>query len=289
MPLRPLITIGLLLFVVVCAFLPARFQPFAKPMHRAVNTVVQPVSHLFSIVASSVRDETRTPPDIAERQQLYEELQLRYAAIRRLEDENQQLRRDLAALQQLSREFDRRTYQFRQAEVTGRSVESTASTITINAGTASGIAEGHAVVSGASLLGQVIDAGARVSQVRLITAPRSRVQAVVVPRMWAGPGSPRQAAQLCQFEVVGPRRLEAVVPEAYAIGLGDLARLKDDGWPVAAQGMVLGEVIAIEPIAEPVLRKRIVIETIVSVRYLRHVTVIVPRYGSAASGGGATP
>lgn len=276
-PLRPLLITGLLVFVLVCTFLPARYQGFARPPGRLATTITQPVSHLFAIFASSVRDGSRRPVYIESQYQLNEELQLRYAAIRRLEVENARLRRDLAELQQLSRAFDTRSYRFLQADVTARTAEPTAATLTINRGSADDIAVGQAVVSGANLLGQVVEAGSRVSQVRLLTAPGSRVQAIVMPAVWAGP-TPPSARQLCQFEVIGPRRLEAIVPEDYAVAVGDVARLRDADWPPAAQGMVVGEVVLVEPIAEPVLRKRVVIETLITVRYLRGATVIVPRF-----------
>jgi hypothetical protein len=120
--------------------------------------------------------------------------------------------------------------------------------------------------------------------VALITTPQWQLEAVILPRQWQqGEATPERVARrldrIAQFEPVGPQRLAAVVYEDMAVDVGDLVHLKDSRWPGSAQGLVIGEVVEVEPMHDPQLRKRVIVEPRVELAH-------VPRVWGIATEGG---
>ena len=73
----------------------------------------------------------------------------------------------------------------------------------------------------------------------------------------------------------------AVVSEDQPIQIGDLAHLEDRTWPREARAVVVGKVVEIAPDPnDPVLRQRVVIQPIRSLRHLSRLVVLVPSNGA---------
>jgi len=277
MSIRSLIVPALLVAAVVCAFLPSAWMGWTRGPHKIVETMVGPVAQLLSVVAGSVGGDEMDPAHLTELSQLNSELQLRYAMILRLEAENRRLRRENAALQELSETLDRRSYVLRQAGVMGRSIETTTRALTINRGQRAGLSEGIPAVIDANLVGRLTSVGRVTSTVQLITTPGEKLNAIITPPTWSGGLSAERLGGLIQFDAMPDGTLQALAPEDLPVNIDDIAHLRDDSWPASVQGMILGKVTDVQSLDDPPLRIRITIEPLRSLQYLDEVTLIVPR------------
>jgi len=277
MSIRPLIIPALLIAVVVCAFLPSSWLGWTRTPHKIVETIVGPVSQLLSTVAGSVGGEELGPVHIEELSQLNTELQLRYAMILRLEAENRRLRRENAALQELSEHLDRRAYVLRQADVMGRSIETNTRALTINRGERAGLSQGIPAVIDANLVGRLTSVGRVTATVQLTTTPGTKLNAIITPPTWSGGLSAARLGGLVQFDAMPDGTFQALAPEDLPVNIDDIAHLRDESWPHSVQGMVLGKVVDVQSLDDPPLRIRITIEPLRALQYLDEVTLIVPR------------
>ena len=277
--IRPLLVPALLAALFVCAFLPSRWMGWTRVPHGAAEAMVGPVARLFTLVAGSVRPETDDPIHLRDLHVLNRELQEQYAKNLRLEEENYRLRRENAALQELRERFDRSDFVPRMAQVMGRSIESSTRTLTINRGARAQLREGMPVVIDANLVGRLTSVGRVTSTVQLITTPGTKINAVLTPPTWEqGRLARERLRQVVQFEALPNGRLQADAHRDVQAHIGDIAHLRDlDGWPESVQGMILGRVVDVQSLDEPVLRIRITVEPLRPLQHLDEVTLIVPR------------
>ena len=120
-----------------------------------------------------------------------------------LEEENNQLKRELRTLEQLNvrvSELEEENSRFRKllnysdganvsgvgASVIGRSSSPWVSTITVDRGSQHGLSSGLAVVDGNTIVGQITAVGKRFSEVLLITDKSSAVDVLVQPSRASG-------------------------------------------------------------------------------------------------------
>jgi len=256
----------------------AAYQAVVNPLHDVLEVAVSPVSLALGFFGVHARAEDRprvVADDLAEANRRIERL---LADNLRLEMRVEDLRRKNAALQDLREHFDRGDYTFRQATVMGRALDRDSRTMVINRGRAHDVAVDHIVVDGPYLVGRVTDTTRVTADVRLVNAPGMRLDAILLPEDWGGgPVPAERRRQAVQFQPEGADRFAAQLHQRVAAEVGDVAHLRDDFWPPAAQGLVLGRVTAIEPVDDPPLRKRITIEPMVNLNYLTEVTVILPQ------------
>ncbi|MHB1157476.1 MAG: rod shape-determining protein MreC [Phycisphaerales bacterium] len=283
MPLRPsirrFIAPAFWFAVVVCAFLPARLSSFATPLHNFVAAAVNPPSRLLSLIGSDLRGRNEQPVLDRDLQRLSGELLSLRNLVIRYQDENERLRADNAALQELSRTLGNRSYTFRLAQVMSRSVSPSHRAVTINLGSRAGITENFAAVSGPNLVGRVTATGSVTSDIRLITSAGQKLEAVLMPAVWPNGRPPENRRQFhVLFQADGTEYLTAVnVPRDTPVQVGDIAHLADNTWPDDVQGMVLGRVTEVTHVRDPVLFKKITLRPLRALSYLDQLTVIVPR------------
>lgn len=251
-------------------------QRIVSPFHAAASMVVVPVASVVSWVGSTLRFEHR-PVDhggnVGELHRHIDELQNENI---RLRGEVRQLRRENRALQSLPRGVDRGTVKPRLATVAGPSDGAGAWNLLIDRGERFGVRAGQAVVWGANLVGRIASTSKLTAVVERVDSPGVRVDAVLTA---ATPGeddrTERRLGSAIQLDATGPMRFEAEPPERVLAEVGDLARLWDAAWPAAAQGRVIGRVVAIEPAPEEPLRKRVVVESLLTLPSLRKAIVLV--------------
>ncbi len=279
-PLRSLLVAGLMLALVAGAVLPAgRYQWAARPLRRTVDVLLQPVSHLLALPISAARNTHDPPQHIKELQEANKYVVYYQGLARRYQQENDQLRRENAALQELATYIDTGAFDFLPASVTGRSSGPRENTLRINKGTRDGLAVGLPAVTDANLIGRVVDAGRTGSTVQLITSPGLKFNATVSPPPAQEDRQTEEHNVPRLFTATNDGRLIAIVPEKMPVQEGDLAKLKDADWYHAAQFMVVGQVVAVESAADLPLRKRVIVRPIPTIRYLGHIWVVRPRGG----------
>ncbi len=144
------------------------FQTVASPVRLVGSFVSSPVSGVGNVVGNLTADS---------------------ATLSELEEENEQLKAQVAKLSEYEQQATTLTelLQLRNqysltstaARVTGQSSDSWTSTITIDKGSAAGIAVGMPVTSANGVIGQVSECGPSSATVRLVTDENSGVSAMV--------------------------------------------------------------------------------------------------------------
>ena len=277
-PLRSLLVTGMMLLLIAAAVLPAgRYQWAARPLSRATEALLKPVSHLFSIPVTALRNKPAVIDDFANLQIANERVAYYQGLAQRYKMENTELRRENAALQELATYISTDDFLFLRAAVTGRSSNPRENTLRLNKGASAGLAVGLPVVTDSNIIGRVVDAGRTGSTVQLITSPGLKFNAVIEPppTQEARKTGDHEVPRLLTADDDG--RLIAIVPEKMPIEVGDVAKLRDSDWYHVAQQMVVGRVIKIESANDLPLRKRVYIRPIPTIRYLGHVLIVVPK------------
>jgi cell shape-determining protein MreC len=161
--------------------------------------------------------------------------------------------------------------------------------LTIGAGSSDAVAEGMVVAAGYNLVGRVASVGTHTSTVRLINTPGTFLAVSIVPPV--EDESPRQTIAHLQASDDGLSffsRGDINDP----VKVGDLAFLADDRWPSSAQGLIIGQVTAIDPDEKtPLLRTRVSVTPLRSLMHLGQVLVIIPQTADQTDGivGGTLP
>ena len=282
---RPRLTFSrvILLIALACivlSLLPGRWHFYAPPAAGFVNLVTVVVRHPVHYLGSALRHQVKMPKTIDDVARLNEELRYQSNRILYLERRVVELERELAALQKLRVELGDQAVDFVRADVTGRSLDPAAPTLHLNRGAEHGLKPGMAVIDGANLIGRTVQVAPRNAVLRPITTPDTLLNAVITPPRLPREGLPPERRQISQFEAVDADHFAARVNSRLPVETGDLVRLQDEQWPEAAQGMILGEVVEVESLAEKMLLKRIIARPLISIPYLRGVTVLVPQAGS---------
>ncbi|MBL4699812.1 MAG: rod shape-determining protein MreC [Phycisphaeraceae bacterium] len=155
--------------------------------------------------------------------------------------------------------------------------------LTLVVGTKKKVQQGMVVAAGYNLVGRVASVGSSTSTVRLINSPGTYLAARLVPPV--NDQSPRQTVAHLEVSDNG-KFFFARGDINEQVKIGDLAFLADDRWPLAAQGLIIGQVTAIDQDEmTPLLRTRIKIEPLRSLMHLGQVLVIEPQFSENALGG----
>lgn len=206
-----------------------------SPLQRGLSTLFRPVGDFFSgaVNYQSVVNENQ-------------HLRTQLGQLRRQALEN------ATAEQQLNELLSVEHLPFLQnskavvAEVTSNSPSNFALTIEIDRGTADGVGDGMPVVSGAGLIGTVVNAGSTTSLVRLITDPSSEVgvrfpDGTVAVADGQGRGEPLSIADITSSAPI-PRKGEQVVTSglqgaAYPAGVpvGTVTAVRTSGGALTRQ------------------------------------------------------
>lgn len=208
------------------------------PLHRfrgGVHAVTAPISAGGEFVTRPVRGLFSWASDLG----------VSRSQLEQLRDQNQRLRARVAELEEdrLENERLRGLVQLSQsqdleavaARVIGRPTNSWEGVITIDKGSADGIAVGMPVVGSVGLLGQTVGVAANSSRVRLITDQRSGVAALV---------QRTRAEGVVRGSIEGELSMDFVSTET-SVAAGDVVITSGLGG-VYPKGIVVGEVTAAE-------------------------------------------
>lgn len=279
----------LLAVLSVSSLLKSKYCVYGPPLRNAVHTVLMPMARPLNDITSTVRSEHERPV-LGDLEQLSDELRYKDALILSLQKRVRELEATSAELQGLSQRLGQ-DYVFRESRVIGRSSDPSAGTLTIDKGASAGLSPGLAVVKGADLVGRLIEVGPTTSIIRLITTPGELVEVALTPPRLPTDQATDFRQRVAQLRVTGPGELIAEdVDRDVPVQAGDYARLLDDrgpgSWPVAVQGMIVGQVTKVAPNPDQQLLKTVTVVPMRSLRRLDVVTVVVPRTVAAGSGGG---
>jgi len=263
------------------------YQQVAWSLHELAMMAVGPVARPFSDLTVAVRGDDQTPIYLDDLDQLNEELARRDVLIRNYYEQLVRLRREVQALQQLAPRLERQGYVPRLANVIARTRSAGGLSITIDRGRRGGIVEGLPVVDLPNLIGRVTAVGPVTATVKLITSPGMELEAAITPPPAPGEQVLRIKAR-CLLEARDDGTfITTDIEQGVDVAVDDIAYLSDRDWAEITQGMVIGRVVEVEDIHEPVLRQRVVVEPYVDPMRVGEVTVSVPRRFLDGEGEGA--
>jgi rod shape-determining protein MreC len=215
-----------------------------------------------------------------------------YVGLRHLKEENDALKRDLAAAQIAAQEQhalasrarglekllelrDRTSLQTTAAEIIGAAAAPDFRTVTIDKGTRDGLRPDMAVIAPAGVVGRIVVPSARSAKVQLLVDRNAAAGAIVE----------RTRAQGVVVGAGGERLEMEYVSEAYDIVVGDVVVTSGiDG--IYPKGFVIGRIESVERSGGAY--KRITVRPAVDFNGIEEVLVVVtPTPGHEATGGGS--
>ncbi|MBI1336503.1 MAG: hypothetical protein GC164_06025 [Phycisphaera sp.] len=259
----------------VTSLLPANLsQSIARIPRTIVYFPVTPVADLLHRVASPIFKSADLRIDTGGQQQLERNYTDNLAYSRKLEAQLEAAAQEILRLRQV-REFQSLSkLSFVPANVIS-GPDLLSPRLTINKGARHGLRENLVVVYGSTLVGRISTVETNTATVALITSPRTRLDARVVPP------TPGQAPveMNTQLAISHDRSAFTSIIDATAnvAQVGDLAHLHDGLWPPEAQGLIVGKVTAVSKNPDnPTLEDRIVVQPLYALPYLTRVDVLVP-------------
>ena len=267
----------------VLALLPARHSGFASFFREPVRAVLTPAAAPMRAVGLWMRPAQRTgvsdDPTLAAIEQERDRF---YALWRRSEQHAEELAALVVELQRgraLNPEIE-----FTQvvAPVVGSTTERAGAMLQVRAGRDRDVTTNSvAVFQSVHIVGRVVEVGARVSDVVLVTNRRSGwLRAAVDP----GEGRALIGCQLHPVESEELLRGE-LDADAQGVEVGMIVRLTDDSWPRSARMLVLGRVVRVEPKETQPLRQVVTVRPEADLRRLSQVILHTP---AASDGPGGT-
>ncbi|MGD9693175.1 MAG: rod shape-determining protein MreC [Phycisphaerales bacterium] len=178
------------------------------------------------------------------------------------------------------------------APIVGVASDLTDGTLQARGGRDRGITKNSvAVVDGVQLVGRVVEVHGMTCFIRPVTmwspsARASYLRAVVD----VGENAPVAGLPMCQLTPQADGTLRGELDaDARGVEVGQVVRLRDLGWPEAAQMKVLGRVVEVKPKETQPLRKMVTVKPDIDLRRVSQVVLYTPRLESdgAGSDGGA--
>ncbi len=269
----------LALLAFALALLPvSALKPWTNDLARIVLVPFVPVAHLGSAVRDRIRPphaafDASAPETIA----LQNELNWMKTLYEGSRLESARLESTIAALHAVSTRLGAATPLLIDASVVAMDPSRNGGIIRVNAGERHGVAAGAAVFIRGDVFAGVVsdDIGAFASTI---------IPALKMPsigsRLYPAEGSdPRAALSAYPGAVLTPTgrgTWTAQVASAVDLTVGMLARVADDRLPSAALGTLIGRVVAIEPIEQVPLARRIEVEPLETLDDVATVILCVP-------------
>lgn len=282
-PSRRLILWTLFALLLTSALIHHRYTGYARLLKGPVEFVLTPATHGLRPLVVQARQRIDAPPvDADQAALLWDQVQQQKTILLRqrvrvaeLQAENNQLR---FLRSQLEHELGpTRADKIIVPSVVAGPYQPASHSLKINMGRRRGVRDGLPVMDGPRLVGRIERTSAMNAWVRLITAPGTRLNAIITDAIT--PVSQLVVGQFvgCQLDAAGPDEFTALIDKKEPVREGQYLRLIDRDWPDAAQGLLLGRVEKIEDDPdEPLLRRRITVRTFKSLRYLDRVDLPVP-------------
>lgn len=233
-----LIAAGLLM--VCSSMLPARYIDWVGgTAGNLAIRLIAPASHPISMIARWFipAERSRNEPMVAMLDREREEFRTLWL---RSQDENARLNRIISELQQ-GRTLDELPVHRLHRPIIGSSSDGAGGTLVVRAGASEGVERNAvATTAGVQLVGRIVDAGSRISHVRLINDIRSkeRIKGQVVAEDGTRGGT-------CVLYPIGGGLMQGPVEsgrEAPMAEVGQLVRLVDEEWPRHSQMLVIGRI-----------------------------------------------
>lgn len=274
--------------LLLTSLLAVRWSAAVTHLPRAlVMSVLGRLTQPLHKLSSTVRSRPDADLAMGDAARLLENLQAERAY-------NERLRQQLAEAREMIRDLSQIRGQMRMvavtplaAKVTGWSGDPRRPTLTLDVGQRQKIDVGMVVASGFNLVGRVTGVTPSTATVTLITAPRSNMNLLLVPRL---PGDPDQVRPELLVAAEANARgdaLEATVASTAQVEPGFVAHVhrSDPAWPAEAWGLVAGRVTSVKPYPDdPTARHLITIEPIRSLRHLTQVYVVQPSQPESTGG-----
>lgn len=256
--------VGLGVLCVLFAIMPPKWTRWHREFGRTAETLLVPIKHpLRQLVGSSDQEPLPRGFDADDARATRRDRDELLARVYQLERENQSLQ---SVIRDLQRGIDINpglAVKQITAPVLGGPTDLSARTLQLRAGRRSGVMSRAVVAArGVHLVGLVIDVGERTAIVQTITdrsAPKQLIGVVMLREGMPGP--------ICQLQERRGRDLIFTVGEGefhdpatsapMPIEPGMLVRLRDDSWPLYAEGLIIGRVTSAD--VNPEIRQRRVI------------------------------
>lgn len=272
----------LLAVALAVALLPdAALRPWTSDLARLVTLPAAPVSHL----GIYLRDRIRPPraafdpraPEVVELESEAERFRMLYERARL---ENERLERTIASLGAVSTRVGAGRHRLLEASVVGTDPTRRDGVLRINAGSRHGLREGApAFLDGDAFVGVV---GTDVGPLGATVVPSIRLTSIGVrlyPPRGSDPAAPASASPGAVLRPTGRGTWEADVASSVELFPGMVARLADERFPRAALGARVGRIVAVRPIEQVPLARRIEVEPIARTEELGTVVVAVEEGG----------
>ncbi len=168
------------------------------------------------------------------------------------------------------------------ARVSGRPADRSGGPVRINAGVRHGVVAGAVVVyRGGHLVGRVAEGVARLSSsvIPITDASIGLVEGIVLPA--DDPVADVRTRPHIQLVADGHGGLAGDLDREIVINPGDIVLLADPSWPDSAQGLIIGNVTAVEPKDLQPLLNTVTVQPKYEARHVASVTVITERFSGA--------
>lgn len=261
----------------VTAFLPARSLGWAHVPGRIVQRLVSPPVDLVKVVGDWLaRAEPAQHPE-----PLVGQIDQLRAMVQRLELENLRLARENDELRG-ARRAQGEPMRLITASLIGETTDPMGTLLRVRAGRRDGIEEGSvAATNGQHLLGRIVNLGEANCDILPITDRNADTIEVITDGEGEGAGLRFDLTPVGDGTLKGPGRYvtEGVEQTPRTVEVGRQVRLSDESW-AAHNGLIVGEIVAVEPSAQSPLRQVITVRPIIDVRRVSGVVVRVPGAGS---------
>ncbi|MBX3386673.1 MAG: hypothetical protein KF768_08895 [Phycisphaeraceae bacterium] len=273
------VLVGLVLLCVLFSITPPRWTRWQSQFAQPARTILLPISHpLYQLVGGPEIETPRGGLDPAAVQALQQQRDELLAQKLQLDRENESLR---GVIRDLQRGIDINPgLAVRQvtAPVLGTSTDLSARVLTIRAGRRAGVLPRAVVAArGVHLVGQVVSVTDRLATVQTIadrSAPRL-IGVVMLREDFPGPICQlheRRGSDLI-FTVGDGEFLDPATSLPIPIDQGMLVRLRDDAWPLYAEGLIVGRVVSADVNPEIRQRRMITVRPEVDFSTLREVQI----------------
>lgn len=261
----------------VTTFLPSRLLAWTREPGRVVQRLTSPPADAVKAVGDQLsRAEPATNPDAAIAQ--IDELRRQNLA---LQLENERLRDENAALRGVER-----TVQTSMQLIPARIISETSSPsgrlLRANAGVRDGVQPGSvAATRGSHLLGRIVDLDQAMCHILPITDRNAGTFEVITTTESNELGIRFDLTPTGEGTLRGPGRYETegLDQTPRRVEVGQLVSLSDETWSAHA-GLIVGEIIAVEPAEQSPLRQVITVRPSIDTRRVGSVVIRVPGDGS---------
>lgn len=252
-------------------------RPWTSDLARVVVVPLAPLTHVGSVVRDRIRPvRGEFDPRAPEVVELEQELAQSRMLVEQSRLEIERLERSIASIGAVSARIGGEGARLAEATVVAVDADRGDGVVRINAGSRHGVRAGAPVLADGDVLVGIVgdDVGPFTSSV----LPLHRVKGIGVrlyPPQAADPRAPAQGFPGAVLKPIAGSRWEGEVASPLELSEGLVARLADDRYPRVALGARVGTVVAVTPIEQAPLARRVEVAPIVTLAERASVVVVV--------------